>query len=338
VSARIDPEKKIALQVATSGLAVLTGCSAAADGESTPVEPVTDMPDRAHHRAIGNVPTMEESLREKGINIVDVPPALSMVEMRADPKLLAAQEVRVPRKTLRVGMGEKHPREDVGALQEILKELGFHPKKAKTNGVFGPRFKRSVIELQDTLRIMGRPTETNGVFGERTSRSLAKLYETRKGRKALKAAHADLREYRRYAPGAHYPAHSQRAKDLFRAAARTAGLPESWATSRGLHNILENESDGRVGIPNYTYGSRRDTVREWKQIHRELRAGRITAESTATGLGQLLNYNVDAYYPRGAKGIGVPLEEAIGMLRYIEAAYGNPENAWVKYNTEHEGY
>jgi len=147
----------------------------------------------------------------------------------------------------------------------------------------------------------------------------------------------------RYAPG------SPEAVNLFKAAARQAGLPEAWGESPGLHNILRHESDGWVGRPNFTYGDRsRVTNRTaWPSIWAELQAGLVTAGvtredgsrgvSSATGLGQLLccgkNKNVEKYYPSGLKGIGDPLEEAIGMLLYIKnrPAYGNPEVAWAKY-------
>jgi len=39
--------------------------------------------------------------------------------------------------------------------------------------------------------------------------------------------------------------------------------------------------------------------------------------------------NVDAYYPDGRRGIGDPLNEAVGMLRYIHATYGDPTTAYT---------
>lgn len=135
-----------------------------------------------------------------------------------------------------------------------------------------------------------------------------------------------------------YPPNSPEAIALFREAANLAGVPESWATSRGLHNILARESGGVVGRPNYTYGARANDSSQWSSIHNELRNGRITARSSATGLGQLLLSNVDRYYPNGRAGIGDPLQEAAGMLRYIKARYGHPDVAWARYNTRHEGY
>lgn len=136
----------------------------------------------------------------------------------------------------------------------------------------------------------------------------------------------------RYAPN------SPEARALFREAARLAGVPESWADSPGLHNILARESNGRVGVPNYTYGSRARDPSQWGSVHEELKNGRISARSSATGLGQLLLSNVDRYYPAGRQGIGDPLQEAAGMLSYIKDRYGSPEAAWARYNTRHEGY
>lgn len=135
-----------------------------------------------------------------------------------------------------------------------------------------------------------------------------------------------------------YAPFSPEAKDLFREAARQAGLPTSWADSTGLHKILDKESKGQVGVPNYSYGRRYRDKSQWPVIHHELRDGRIRANSSATGLGQLLLKNVDAYYPSGRQGIGNPLEEAIGMLRYIKDRYRTPDRAWQLYGTRHEGY
>jgi SLT domain-containing protein len=73
-------------------------------------------------------------------------------------------------------------------------------------------------------------------------------------------------------------------------------------------------------------------------VHEELKSRNITATSSATGLGQLLLRNVEAYYPSGVQGIGNPEEEAVGMLLYIEDRYGTPDNAWSQYGKHHEGY
>lgn len=39
---------------------------------------------------------------------------------------------------------------------------------------------------------------------------------------------------------------------LFRIAAKVGGLPEDWATNPKLHYILGRESNGKVGVLNYT--------------------------------------------------------------------------------------
>lgn len=135
-----------------------------------------------------------------------------------------------------------------------------------------------------------------------------------------------------------YPPRSPEAIALFEEAARAAGLPVEWARSEGLHELLDAESDGRVGRLNYTYGERERDPARWAEVHAELRRGVISAESSATGLGQLLLRNVERYYPSGRAGIGDPHEEAVGMLRYIQDRYGDPDRAWARYNSSHEGY
>jgi len=139
-------------------------------------------------------------------------------------------------------------------------------------------------------------------------------------------------EVRRYAP------FSEDAYALFAEAAQLAGVPESWARSPGLHNILRRESDGKVGIPNYTYGSRSRDPARWSEVHGELKRGVIRARSSCTGLGQLKLDNVERHYPDGRAGIGDPLNEAAGMLSYIKSRYGSPERAWQLYGVYHEGY
>ena len=145
-----------------------------------------------------------------------------------------------------------------------------------------------------------------------------------------------------------YTPYSKDAIALFSAAAELAGVPKSWADSDALHWILEKESNGIVGVPNYTIklpnGKRaRDYPDKWSEIHRELRSGILKpgssrARSSATGLGQLLTSNVVRYYPEGMQGIGNPLQEAAGMLLYIQDRYGSPERAKQEYGKRHEGY
>jgi len=88
---------------------------------------------------------------------------------------------------------------------------------------------------------------------------------------------------------------------------------------------------------NYTYGARAKDPAQWPAVWAELRAGKKTTNSSATGLGQLILANVDRYYPGGRAGIGDALSEAVGMLRYIKMAYGSPECAWWCYSAAHPG-
>lgn len=126
--------------------------------------------------------------------------------------------------------------------------------------------------------------------------------------------------------GTTYPPGSPEAVNLFKEAAREAGVPESWATDPALQELLRKESSGRVGIPNYTYGKNL-SPEQIAQIQEDLRAGKRTTSSSATGLGQLTLANVDQFYPGGRSGIGNPRSEAVGMLRYISNRYGTPAQA-----------
>lgn len=122
---------------------------------------------------------------------------------------------------------------------------------------------------------------------------------------------------------------------LFERAASIAGVPKSWASDPAFINILKRESAGVVGIPNYQYGELKKNEQMWPKVWEDLRAGRLPEHSSATGLGQLTYSNVKAYYPSGPAGIGIAIEEAVGMLRYIKARYGDPQTAWEFWQAKH---
>ncbi len=135
---------------------------------------------------------------------------------------------------------------------------------------------------------------------------------------------------------AQYQPFSAEAKLLFETVAYDAGVPKSWAYSSALHHLLKKESEGWVGIPNYSIKNQdkkpvAKTPELWDAVHQKIRKGEtggFLARSTATGLGQLVAANVDRYYPSGREGIGDCREEAVGMLRYIRTRYGSPNTAW----------
>ena len=132
-------------------------------------------------------------------------------------------------------------------------------------------------------------------------------------------------------------------KNLFRQAAEHARLPPEWADSDALAQLVDAESKGFVGVPNYLwnklYGvgfSSGKNAAAWPAYWARWRKGDFPAvgaapgfTSRASGLGQLQPSNMLVYYPSGYAGIGVPMEEAIGMLRYIADRFGDPEAAWA---------
>jgi len=219
---------------------------------------------------------------------------------------------------------------DVASLQASLQRLGFNP--GTTDGQYGPKTQMAVRRFQVSQGI-----RDDGVVGPGTWQA---LQTPRMNNRLDGSGVAGIPP----SPGPNpprlqtYPPFSDAAKALFGAAADRAGVPRAWAQSNGLHQILRKESRGRVGVPNYTYGSRARDPSRWPQVWNELKNDRITARSSATGLGQLLLDNVERYYPSGRAGIGDPMEEAVGMLKYIKDRYGHPDNAWRLYGTRHEGY
>ena len=137
-----------------------------------------------------------------------------------------------------------------------------------------------------------------------------------------------------------YTPNSDKARELFRFAAITADLPPEWGDDPGLHYILQRESGGWVGRPNYLYNhlfgkgfSYPGRCAEWPHawaIERldeklsQAKARHPKFVSRATGLGQLQPGNAKKFYPNGLAGVGDPVNEAIGMLRYIASRYGSP--------------
>jgi peptidoglycan hydrolase-like protein with peptidoglycan-binding domain len=217
----------------------------------------------------------------------------------------------------------------------------FAQRPRLERGVQGP----AVRVLQQELAALGYPVgEIDANFGRQTRGALA-MFQRVNG--LTDSGRTDQLVWRALASGramrmpaiVRYAPRSDAAIALFRQAAPLAGVPESWARSPALHSILQAESDGIVGRPNYTYGPlAREDISYWPGIHRDLRRGVIRARSSATGLGQLLLDNVERFYPSGRNGIGNALEEAVGMLAYIKDRYGSPERAWELYGQLHEGY
>lgn len=211
----------------------------------------------------------------------------------------------------------------VRQLQERLSRLGY--EVGTPDGHFGAKTRAAVVEYQldQDLPLSRRVTSAmwHRLAAAQPMRAPAPTHTA--GGTPIQAV---------YAP------RSAEARALFREAALAAGLPVAWGDSTALHRLLSAESQGTVGIPNYTYGSRRYQEERYREVHAELQLGIRSTRSSATGLGQLLLANVESYYPSGRAGIGDPLEEAIGMLRYIQDRYGSPEAAWNQYNDHHEGY
>ncbi len=124
---------------------------------------------------------------------------------------------------------------------------------------------------------------------------------------------------------------------LFESALSQAGLPIEWASEESLQALMEKESGGWVGRPNYTFGIASTSDRSlWPQVWAGLKAGEVWTKSTATGLGQLIRSNVKLFYPSGYDGIGVPTEEAVGFVRYIYDRYGDPDTALAMHGSTGE--
>lgn len=207
----------------------------------------------------------------------------------------------------------------VELVQAQLTRLGY--PLGNVDGDFGRRTRSAVRAFQVFNGLRG-----DGIVGDTTWEKMAAADSVRLPTDGLYEVRSVYRPY------------TAEAYRLFLRAAADEGLPAEWAIADSLHRVIDAESDGEVGRPNYTYKWRANTPSEWSKIHDELQAGRITAKSSATGIGQLLLSNVRIHYPSGVAGINVPLEEARGMLSYIKSRHKTPDQAWRNYNTVHEGY
>ena len=207
----------------------------------------------------------------------------------------------------------------VELMQDQLLRLDYPLGTA--DGSFGAKTRSALRAFQAFNGI-----EADGVVGRDTWEALASADSIRL---PTDGAYPVRSVYRQYTADAYR---------LFLRAASDEGLPADWAIADSLHKLIDAESDGEVGRPNYTYGWRANRASEWPKIHAELQRGRITAASSATGIGQLLLSNVERHYPSGRAGINVPLDEARGMLSYIQERHRTPDQAWRNYNSVHEGY
>jgi LysM repeat protein len=207
----------------------------------------------------------------------------------------------------------------VELVQDQLTRLGYPLGAA--DGSFGAKTRSAVRAFQAFNGI-----EPDGVVGRSTWDAMASMDAVRL---PTDGTYPAQRVYRQFTADAYR---------LFLRAASDEGLPADWAIADSLHKLIDAESDGEVGRPNYTYGWRANRTSEWPAIHAELQRGRISAVSSATGIGQLLLSNVERHYPSGRDGINVPLEEARGMLSYIQERHRTPDQAWRNYNSVHEGY
>jgi hypothetical protein len=124
-----------------------------------------------------------------------------------------------------------------------------------------------------------------------------------------------------------YPPNSPELIALLQEAAKAANLPVEWASMPATHTLINRESGGWIGIPNYTIPGAKDKA-TWPDTVAKLRAGKSPpGKSDAAGLGQMQPSNMRAFAPSGIKGYGVPIEEAIGFLKYVHSRYGDPQTA-----------
>lgn len=143
-----------------------------------------------------------------------------------------------------------------------------------------------------------------------------------------------LESFKRESFGLQFEAGGKSAQELFTYAAMIDWLPIEWWQHKWLHYILEKESRWIVWRPNYEMERRHITWQDIKKVNTNISweniANSIWVPSTATWLWQLTMEN-EKYLPNWRASIWVPLDEAIGMLRYIKDRYWDPDIAFSMY-------
>ncbi|KXS08816.1 hypothetical protein M427DRAFT_50297 [Gonapodya prolifera JEL478] len=125
-----------------------------------------------------------------------------------------------------------------------------------------------------------------------------------------------------YPSGGTYPPYSTQLTKLLSDACKVLGFDQSWSTNKAVHALVEKESGGRIGVPNYTMGNflpapynignqlgQRPDL--WASLWEKMKSG----DPAYRGNGD----------SSGAPALGNPLAEAVGLLRTIKEAYGTPE-------------
>lgn len=242
---------------------------------------------------------------------------------------------------------------DIEGYEFTPLELGtlVSVKYEDVENLFNPRIVRKVggpIQIENVAS-----EELNEKFKQGIPAVLGGLVDVKFGAKiTIQPPRLSEEEQNRF-PGGVYEPRTQKAVDLLTEALKQASLPEEWAMLESTHYIMNAESGGKVGIPNFRYDflperepqkiSRVDLKPEtWERIWESAKKGETgmagldaaaprSAGSTSTGLGQLNKENVEKYYPYGVGGIGNAAAEAYGYVKYISARYGDPDTARAMY-------
>ena len=194
------------------------------------------------------------------------------------------------------------------------------------------------------VRVTGEPVAITGITVDEAGK---KIFENGKPRVLGGSKGPMLPRSSEPAGDYHYPPSSKKLKTLLRKALTEASLPSEWADWEETHYIINSESGGKVGVPNYTYASLYSNIQshpeKWHEVWQLIKEGKSGTSSgwvnrsSASGLGQLQRDNVLVFYPDKLEGLGDPLNEAVGFFKYIRDRYGDPKTARSVYNVGGKG-